>query len=108
MPNPTIGEIVRAILSNDLLLDMLDRKRWYVDIDIVKTEKMSILKSPNKRLKVRQWDFPKVFMQQVQYDGVMMYLARATQMSDAFEHPQTYISGSWEDELRKLNQTYCW
>lgn len=76
MPNPTIGEIIQNIFSNDLILDELEDRGWYVDINTVNEEELSVLKSPNKKLKIRQWDWPNT------------------------------VSGRWEEEIRKIHSTY--
>lgn len=90
MPQCTIGEVIQTIFSNDSILDRLEQKRWYVDIDTIHEEELSIIQSPNKRLKIRQWDFPKIFMQQIQYDGKLVYFTRAAQRENDFEHPEAY------------------
>ena len=107
MPDPTIGEIVQNLFSNDPLLDMLEDRGWYLDINTVNEEEMSVLKSPDERLKIRQWDFPHLFMQYVIYDEEIVYHTRGIHGNGLFKHPEIYIPGSWEEKMRELHKTGC-
>jgi len=108
MPQPTIKEVIQTIFSNDSILDRLEQKRWYVDIDTIHEEELSILQSPNKRLKIMQWNFPKIFMQQIQYDGKLVYFTRVDHKGNVFEEPKIYIDTAIrEEETRKTYETFC-
>ncbi len=107
MPTPPIGEIVQKLLSNDQILDALEQRRWYVEIETVKEEEFSVLRNPDRSLKIRQWDFPKVFMQSVTYAGQLVYQNRGVPGNGLFEHPEIYVAGRWEEEVRKLYQLFC-
>lgn len=106
MSNPSIGEIIQNLLSNDTLLDMLEKKGWSVDIDTVHEEELSVLKSPDWELKIRQWDWSNTFMQYVMHEGEIVYYTRGIPGNGLFEHPEIYVSGPWEEEIRKIHSTY--
>ncbi|MDO8655691.1 MAG: hypothetical protein Q7K45_00500 [Nanoarchaeota archaeon] len=107
MPQPTIKEVIQTIFSNDSILDRLEQKRWYVDIDTIHEEELSILQSPNKRLKIMQWDFPKIFMQQIQYDGKLVYFTRVDHKGNVFEEPKIYIDIDNSVDLKHMYIQNC-
>ncbi len=106
MPYPAIGEIVQEILRNDSLLNALERKGWFIDIDTKNEEEVSVLRSPSEQLNIRQWHFPHLFMQYVIYEKEIVYHTRGTHGNSPFEHPEIYVAGSWEDKVKKLYQFF--
>ncbi len=106
MPNPTIGEIIQNIFSDDKILDILEGRGWCAEIETVNEEELGILKSGDETFKIRQWDSPHLLMQGVTYDGKVVYLTRGVHGNGLFEHPKVYESGQWEEELRRLYLVY--
>lgn len=103
-----IGQIIDELFfcfTSSSVYTTLGKGKW--ELQMASDGSLLILRNRELNLKIRQWNYPSVFMQAVTSEEKEIWFENyVLNAKKEFSSPTRYLSGRWETVLRELNLQY--
>ena len=100
-----LGQIIDELIEG--FMGLPDKyEGWRFTVDPVNQELLRSLEHRHQEIRLRQWDFPSVFMQSITYAGALVFENYIPGGEKKFTEPTLYIPGRWEEEIGRAHRLY--